>query len=40
MLPKNVDVEKINAEMKDGILTVEIPKTEEAKPKKISVKSK
>lgn len=40
MLPENVDVDKINAEMKNGILTVDIPKSEAAKPKKISVKSK
>ena len=38
-LPENVDVEKISAESKDGILTVSIPKVEVVdKVKKISVK--
>ncbi|MBA4376067.1 MAG: hypothetical protein C0401_07845, partial [Anaerolinea sp.] len=32
-----VEPEKIEAEMKNGILTVRIPKTEEAKPKTIKV---
>lgn len=36
-LPSTVDVEKINATYKDGILEVTIPKTEEAKPKSIPV---
>ena len=40
ILPKNADIDKIEANMKDGILTLNIPKTEEAKPKKITVKSK
>lgn len=37
-LPNNVDTGKIAANMKDGILTVEIPKKEEAKPKEIEIK--
>ncbi|HEX3037252.1 MAG TPA: Hsp20/alpha crystallin family protein, partial [Thermodesulfobacteriota bacterium] len=36
-LPKNVDAEKIEAEYKDGVLEVTLPKKEEAKPKKIQV---
>jgi HSP20 family molecular chaperone IbpA len=32
-----VDVEKIKAKYKDGILEVTLPKTEEAKPKSIPV---
>eukprot|EP00775_Hariotina_reticulata_P005766 gene5766-6006_t len=32
-LPKNVDVEGISANAKDGVLTVTIPKVEEEKPK-------
>eukprot|EP00775_Hariotina_reticulata_P005750 gene5750-5990_t len=32
-LPKNVDVEGISANAKDGVLTVTIPKMEEEKPK-------
>jgi HSP20 family protein len=37
-LPDNVDEEKIGAEFKDGLLRIDIPKTEEAKPKEIEVK--
>ena len=39
MLPKNVDTEKIEASMKNGILHLAIPKAEEAKPKKIEIKA-
>jgi len=39
-LPKSADAEKISAELKEGILTVNLPKKEEAKPKQISVKIK
>jgi len=34
-----VDADKISAEFKDGILTVKVPKTEEAKAKKIEIKT-
>ena len=37
MLPRNVDTAGIDARMKDGILTLEIPKSEEAKPRKIQI---
>jgi HSP20 family protein len=37
-LPDNVDTDKIAAEFKDGLLKIDIPKTEEAKPKEIEVK--
>jgi HSP20 family protein len=37
-LPPNVNVEAINAQFKDGVLRLTIPKREEAKPKQISVK--
>jgi HSP20 family protein len=37
-LPEEFDAEGISAEIKDGILTVNIPKSEKAKPKKIMVK--
>jgi HSP20 family protein len=36
-LPTPVDSTKVNASYKDGILTVELPKAEEAKPKQIAV---
>ncbi|MFQ6672587.1 MAG: Hsp20/alpha crystallin family protein [Candidatus Tectimicrobiota bacterium] len=37
-LPSTVDVKKIAANYKDGILTVTLPKAEEAKPRQIEVK--
>lgn len=36
-LPYSVDQEKISASYKDGILTITLPKAEEAKPKQITV---
>lgn len=36
-LPKPVNVEAVHATYKDGVLTVTLPKTEEAKPKQIPV---
>lgn len=36
-LPQHVDVNQIKAGYEDGILTVTLPKTEEAKPKKVSI---
>ena len=36
-LPVRVDVNHVNATYKDGILTVTLPKAEEAKPKQIQV---
>ncbi|HDQ00178.1 MAG TPA: Hsp20/alpha crystallin family protein [bacterium] len=36
-LPKNVKANDIKANYKDGVLTVTIPKSEEAKPKEIAV---
>lgn len=36
-LPTPVAVDKVKAQYKDGILTVTLPKTEEAKPKHIDV---
>lgn len=38
-LPRNVDVNKINATYRNGILEIELPKVEEAKPKQISIKA-
>ena len=36
-LPASVDSEKVSAELKNGVLTVVLPKREEAKPRQISV---
>ena len=38
-LPKPVNPEKVTATYKDGILTVRLPKTEESKPRQITVKA-
>jgi HSP20 family protein len=39
-LPSNVDAKGIKAECKDGVLSVRIPKTAEAKPKAVSIEVK
>jgi len=39
-LPSGLKTDKAEATLEDGILTITIPKAEEVKPKKISVKSK
>lgn len=36
-LPDDVDAEKVEASLKDGILTLSLPKTETAKPKQITI---
>ncbi len=37
-LPTVIQEDKINAEYKDGVLTIHLPKAEEAKPKEIEIK--
>jgi HSP20 family protein len=37
-LPPDADVERVSAKFKDGVLVVELPKSEKAKPRTISVK--
>jgi HSP20 family protein len=37
-VPMYVDAARISAEFKDGVLTVTLPKNEEARPKQINVK--
>ena len=39
-LPEHIQSDKINAEFKDGQLTITVPKAEEAKPKEIEIKVK
>jgi HSP20 family protein len=38
-LPQTVDTEKVEASFDKGVLTVEVPKVERAKPKKIQVRA-
>ncbi|MBI4418363.1 MAG: Hsp20/alpha crystallin family protein [Ignavibacteriales bacterium] len=37
-LPEAVDVNQISAEMKDGILTIRLPKMEQSRPRQISIR--
>jgi HSP20 family protein len=37
-LPKQVDASRVKAAYKDGVLTVTLPKAEEAKPRQIEIK--
>jgi HSP20 family protein len=39
-LPQGVDAESVKAELKDGVLTLHVPKKPEVQPKKITVGSK
>jgi HSP20 family protein len=36
-LPNSINAEKVKAEFKDGLLTLTLPKREEAKPKTIKI---
>ena len=39
MLPANVQSDKIEAQYRDGVLTITLPKMEQAKPKKVQIKT-
>jgi len=39
-LPRDVDADRIEADLADGVLTVRVPKTEAAKPRRIAVNGK
>jgi HSP20 family protein len=38
-LPTNVDREKVSAAYKDGVLTIDLPKKEETKPRRIAIEA-
>ncbi|HEV2295402.1 MAG TPA: Hsp20/alpha crystallin family protein [Tepidisphaeraceae bacterium] len=38
-LPWDLDAEKVSATFRDGVLTIELPRAESAKPKKVKVAS-
>jgi HSP20 family protein len=40
MLPEGIDSDKVHAQLKNGVLTVAVPKRPETQPRKIAVSSK
>lgn len=38
-VPQTIDMERVNAELKDGVLCLHLPKSEEAKPRQIEIKA-
>ncbi|WP_300460361.1 Hsp20/alpha crystallin family protein [Desulfobacula sp.] len=38
-VPQSIDVERVEAELKDGVLKLHLPKSEVAKPKMIEIKA-
>ena len=38
-LPEGIEAEKVNASLKDGVLSILVPKKPEAQPKKVAIKT-
>jgi HSP20 family molecular chaperone IbpA len=38
-VPQTIDIDKVDAELKDGVLRLHLPKSEAAKPKQIEIKA-
>jgi HSP20 family molecular chaperone IbpA len=38
-VPQTIDVERVNAELKEGVLKLHLPKSEKAKPRQIEIKA-
>lgn len=38
-VPQTIDMDKVNAELKDGVLRLHLPKSEAVKPKQIEIKT-
>jgi HSP20 family protein len=38
-LPEGIDVDKVIANLKDGVLSILVPKRPEAQPKKVAIKA-
>jgi HSP20 family molecular chaperone IbpA len=38
-VPQTIDIDKVNAELKDGVLRLHLPKSEAAKPRQIAIKA-
>lgn len=38
-VPQSIDIKRVNAELKDGILALHLPKSEAAKPKQIEIRA-
>lgn len=38
-VPQNIDISKVNAELKDGVLCLHLPKSESAKPRFVEIKA-